>query len=158
MIHSFLPVISEKPIVLILGTMPGIASLQQQQYYGHPRNHFWKIMSHLYNSTEIPNDYVDKTRLLLENNLALWDVLHSCDRNGSLDMHIKNPIPNQLPKLLQAHPSIAKIVFNGKESHLLFIKNFRQISDINHQIVPSTSPANTMKFEFKLDLWRRALL
>ena len=60
MIQSFLPIIPNNPTVLILGTMPGIASLQQQQYYGHPRNHFWKIIAHLYNSNEIPSDYEDR--------------------------------------------------------------------------------------------------
>jgi len=158
MIQSFLPIIPKEPTVLILGTMPGVASLQQQQYYGHPRNHFWKIIAHLYDSEVLPENYEDRKALLISNNIALWDVLQFCEREGSLDTHIKNPIPNQLVELLQENQSITKIIFNGKESYRLFVKYFGQIPDMNLQIVPSTSPANTMKFELKLDLWRCALL
>lgn len=138
--------------------MPGIASLQQQQYYGHPRNHFWKIIAHLYNSNEIPTDYEDRKNILLQNNIALWDVLEFCEREGSLDIAIKNPIPNQILNLLAENKSINKIIFNGKESHKLFLKYFGILENITYRIVPSTSPANTMKFETKLEHWRQALL
>ena len=158
MIQSFLPIIPNNPTVLILGTMPGIASLQQQQYYGHPRNHFWKIIAHLYNSNEIPSDYEDRKNILLQNNIALWDVLEFCEREGSLDIAIKNPIPNQILNLLLEQPSITKIIFNGKESHKLFVKYFGILENITYRIVPSTSPANTMKFETKLEHWRQAFL
>lgn len=158
MIQSFLPIIPKKPTVLILGTMPGVASLQQQQYYGHPRNNFWKIIAHLYHSEVIPENYEDRKELLISNNIALWDVLQFCERKGSLDLHIKNPIPNQVVELLHENQNITKIIFNGKESHRLFLKYFGQIPGVNLQIVPSTSPANTMKFELKLDSWRSALL
>jgi hypoxanthine-DNA glycosylase len=106
----------------------------------------------------IPENYEYRKALLISNNIALWDVLQFCERKGSLDMHITNPIPNQLVELLQENQSITKIIFNGKESHRLFLKYFGQIPDMNLQIVPSTSPANTIKFEFKLDSWRRVLL
>ena len=109
MIQSFLPIIPNNPTVLILGTMPGIASLQQQQYYGHPRNHFWKIIAHLYNSNEIPTHYEDRKNILLQNNIALWDVLEFCEREGSLDIAIKNPIPNQILNLLAENKSITKM-------------------------------------------------
>lgn len=138
--------------------MPGIASLQQQQYYGHPRNHFWKIIAHLYNSNEIPTDYEDRKNILLQNNIALWDVLEFCEREGSLDIAIKNPIPNQILNLLAENKSITKIIFNGKESHKLFMKYFGIIENITYRIVPSTSPANTMKFETKFENWSQALL
>ena len=158
MIQSFLPIIPNNPTVLILGTMPGIASLQQQQYYGHPRNHFWKIIAHLYNSNEIPSDYEDRKNILVQNNIALWDVLEFCEREGSLDIAIKNPIPNQILNLLAENKSITKIIFNGKESHKLFMKYFGILENITYRIVPSTSPANTMKFETKLEHWRQAFL
>lgn len=158
MIESFLPLIPENPTVLILGTMPGIASLQAQQYYGHPRNHFWKIMAHLYNSTEISIDYEIKKSLLLQNNIALWDVLQFCEREGSLDVAIKNPVPNPILDLLVDNPSINKVIFNGKESHKLFLKYFGVLENVNYHIVPSTSPANKMKFALKLESWRNALL
>lgn len=138
--------------------MPGIASLQQQQYYGHPRNHFWKIIAHLYNSNEIPTDYEDRKNILLQNNIALWDVLEFCEREGSLDIAIKNPKPNAILNLLAEQPSISRIIFNGKESHKLFMKYFGILENITYRIVPSTSPANTMKFETKFENWSQALL
>ena len=138
--------------------MPGIASLQQQEYYGHPRNHFWKIIAHLFHFAEIPIHYEVKKTLLLQNHLALWDVLEFCEREGSLDVAIRNPIPNDIPKLLKEHPTLQKIVFNGKESHRLFVKYFGQFPNITYQVAPSTSPANTMKFEQKLVLWQEVLL
>ena len=158
MIQSFTPLLPENPTILILGTMPGIASLQQQQYYGHPRNHFWKIMAHLYHSDVIPNDYESKIALLLQNEIAVWEVLQFCNREGSLDVAIKNPIPNSILELLVEKPSINKIVFNGKESHKLFLRYFGVIENISYHIVPSTSPANTMKFELKFAEWQKALL
>ena len=158
MIQSFAPIIPDKPTVLILGTMPGVASLQQQQYYGHPRNHFWKIIAHLYNAAEIPQVYEDRKSILIQNNIALWDVLEFCEREGSLDVAIKNPIPNAILDLLNDKPSITKIIFNGKESHKLFLNYFGVLENISYQVVPSTSPANTMKFETKLEHWRQALL
>lgn len=138
--------------------MPGIASLQQQKYYGHPRNHFWKIMAHIYNSEVIPEEYEERKELLIANHIALWDVLQFCEREGSLDSAIKNPVPNAIPELLLENKSIAKIIFNGKESHRLFVNNFGILEDISYNIVPSTSPANTMKFEEKLSVWRQAIL
>lgn len=160
MIQSFLPIIPSEPKVLVLGTMPGIASLQQQQYYGHPRNHFWKIISYLYNETEIPNNYDEKIAILMRHKIALWDVLAFCERQGSLDVAIKNPVPNNINQLLKEQPSISKIIFNGKESRKLFMKHIKtnDLSHIEFHVVPSTSPANTIKFELKLALWREAFL
>ena len=137
--------------------MPGITSLQQQQYYGHPRNHFWKIIAHLYNCSEIPDDYEARKAILLENKIALWDVLQFCDRQGSLDVNIKNPIPNPILNLIKENPSLTKIIFNGKGSGKLFHHYFSNLENIDYLIVPSTSAANTMKFESKLEAWRKAL-
>lgn len=158
MIQSFPPIISDFPKALILGTMPGIASLQKQEYYGHPRNHFWKIMANIFNASEIPVDYLSKKLIVEHNELALWDVLRYCERKGSLDIHIKNPVPNPIQSLLIENPSISKIIFNGKESEKIFLKYFGNLENIQYHAVPSTSPANTMKFELKLDFWRKALL
>ncbi len=138
--------------------MPGIASLQKQHYYGHPRNHFWKIIAYLFNSDVIPEKYEDRKALLLSNHIALWDVLQYCDREGSLDTAIKNPIPNSITKVLAQNETITKIIFNGKESHKFFLKYFGILENVSYHIVPSTSPANTMKFEQKLELWRQAIL
>ena len=158
MIESFEPIIPENPTILILGTMPGVASLERQQYYAHPRNSFWKIMAHLFQSQVIPENYKDRKMLLLSNNIALWDVLQFCEREGSLDVAIKNPVPNRILELLAQKNSIQKIIFNGKESHKLFLKYFGIFEHISYHVVPSTSPANTMKFEQKLAFWRQAIL
>lgn len=158
MIESFEPIIPIQPTILILGTMPGIASLQQQRYYGHPRNHFWKIIAHLYHAEVIPEKYEDRIKLLISNNIALWDVLQFCERKGSLDISIKNPVPNAVLELLVQKNSIETIIFNGKESHRLFTQYFGILEHISYQIVPTTSPANTMRFEQKLEFWRQAIL
>ena len=158
MIESFPPIIAETPTILILGTMPGVESLKAQQYYGHPRNHFWKIIAHLYNYDEIPLDYQAKSNLIINNHLALWDVLQFCEREGSLDVAIRNPIANPILDLLESKSTISKIIFNGKESHKLFLKYFGVLENIQYRVVPSTSPANTVKFEQKLESWRKAIL
>jgi len=158
MIASFPPIIAQLPRILILGTMPGMASLQKQEYYGHPRNHFWKIMANIFNDNIIPVDYLSKKLIVEQNELALWDVLQYCERKGSLDIHIKNPVPNPIQQLLIENPSFSKIIFNGKESEKLFLKYFGNLENMQYHSVPSTSPANTMKFELKLDFWRKALL
>lgn len=157
MIESFKPIIPENPTTLILGTIPGVASLEQQQYYAHPRNSFWKIIAHLYHSEVIPENYEDRKILLISNNIGLWDVLQFCEREGSLDIAIKNPIPNAISELLSQKKSLNQIIFNGKESHKLFVRYFGILENIQYKIVPSTSPANTMKFEQKLKLWREAI-
>ena len=158
MINSFSPHINNETKILILGTMPGVQSLEKQEYYAHPRNHFWKIIAHLYNCGEIPFDYQAKSNLIIKNHLALWDVLQFCKREGSLDVAIRNPIANPILDLLESKSTISKIIFNGKESHKLFLKYFGVLENIQYRVVPSTSPANTMKFEQKLESWRKAIL
>ena len=96
--------------------------------------------------------------MLLANNIGLWDVLANCERKGSLDIHIKNQTENDITTLLVLFPKIKKIIFNGKESHRYFLKKFGAIEGISFHIMPSTSPANTMKFEDKLGYWHPILL
>ena len=90
MIHSFPPFVNATTEILILGTMPGIASLEKQEYYAHPRNHFWKIIYTLLNSLPIAENFEEKISLLQNHKIGLWDVLENCERKGSLDIHIKN--------------------------------------------------------------------
>lgn len=155
MICSFPPIASPDAEILILGTMPGVQSLEKQQYYGHPQNAFWKIMFSLFADLPVPDDFESRKRLILENRLALWDVLESCEREGSLDSNIKNAVPNRIPELLDTHPTIKTIVFNGKESHRLFTKTFGNTIVKQQLVMPSTSPAYTMKFVEKLEIWSR---
>lgn len=153
MIHSFPPFVNAQTKILILGTMPGIASLEKQEYYAHQRNHFWKIMFTLLDSFPATEEFELKIQVLQESNIGLWDVLKSCDRNGSLDIHIKNHEINDFETLFTQFPSIKTIVFNGKESHKYFLKKFGQIKGITYYVMPSTSPANTMSFDNKLKIW-----
>ncbi|RTZ03399.1 DNA-deoxyinosine glycosylase [Flavobacterium sp. RSP49] len=153
MIHSFPPFINSETEILILGTMPGIASLEKQEYYAHQRNHFWKIMYTLLNNLPIDQIFGEKIKLLQENKIGLWDVLENCERKGSLDIHVKNQKENDFETLFKEFPGINKIIFNGKESHKYFMKKFGQIKGITYHVMPSTSPANTMSFENKLEIW-----
>lgn len=155
MISSFKPIINKECKILILGSIPGEESLRKQQYYGYPRNHFWKIMFTIFN-TEFTDDYDEKTTFLLKNNIALWDVIQNCEREGSLDSNIKNPIPNDINGLLLKYPNIKLICFNGKkaeESFKRYVQKGLERKDIKTISLPSTSPANTMKFEDKLKIW-----
>jgi hypoxanthine-DNA glycosylase len=153
MITSFAPIVNSETKILILGTIPGVASLAKQEYYGHPRNHFWTILFQLLNTTPVPGVFEEKVKTLQNHKIGLWDVLKNCQRQGSLDIHIKNPLVNDFEGLLKQFPTINKIVFNGKESHKYFFKKFGQIQGITYYVMPSTSPANTMSFEKKLEIW-----
>ena len=153
MINSFPPFVNSRTKILILGTMPGIASLEKQEYYAHKRNHFWKIMYTLLDNLPISEIFEEKIQLLQANNIGLWDVLENCERKGSLDIHIKNQKENDFETLFKEFPGISKIVFNGKESHKYFLKKFGQIKGITYYLMPSTSPANTMSFDNKLKIW-----
>lgn len=133
--------------------MPGVASLTKQEYYAHPRNHFWKIIYTLLNNLPISEIFEEKIELLQTNKIGIWDVLENCERKGSLDIHIKNQKENDFETLFREFASIKKIIFNGKESHRYFWKKFGQIEGITYYVMPSTSPANTMSFENKLKIW-----
>lgn len=153
MINSFPAFVDSNTKILILGTMPGIASLTKQEYYGNPRNHFWKIMYTLFDTLPVSEIFEEKIQLLQKNKIGLWDVLENCERKGSLDIHIKNHTENDFELLFKKYPTIHTIIFNGKESHKYFIKKFGQIEGITYYVMPSTSPANTMSFENKLKIW-----
>ena len=156
-INSFPPVVDQNTEVLILGTMPGAMSLEKQEYYGYPRNQFWKIMYTLFAELPVADEFETKIALLQRNNIGLWDVLEACERKGSLDINIKNQTENDIRGLLHKHPKIRKILFNGKESFRFFVKKFGEPMDIEHHVMPSTSPANTTSFDKKLEAWRTAL-
>ncbi|MDR6844322.1 DNA-deoxyinosine glycosylase [Flavobacterium granuli] len=152
-INSFPYFIDSNAEILILGTMPGAMSLEKNEYYANPRNHFWKIIYTLFDELPIPYNFEEKVKFLQTNKIGLWDVLENCERKGSLDIHIKNQKENDFVALLEKFLSVTKIVFNGKQSHAFFYKRFGQIEGITYFVMPSTSPANTMTFENKLKIW-----
>lgn len=157
MINSFAPIVNDETEILILGTIPGLASLAKQEYYGHPRNHFWPILFQILDTMTVPDVFEEKVKILQNNKIGLWDVLKNYDRQGSLDIHIKNPSTNDFEGLLKQFPSINQIVFNGKESYKYFFKKFGQIQGITYYMMPSTSPANTMSLEKKIEIWTQFL-
>lgn len=164
-INSFAPVIGERPHTLILGSMPGRASLAARQYYAWPHNAFWPIMAELY-GFDARLHYPLRLQKLAHNGILLWDVLQQCQRSGgSLDSAIdpRSEIPNAIPQLLAREPTIRRICFNGGKAWSSFRRHLlAQIADIESyelHLLPSTSPANArMKYAQKCSAWRQALL
>lgn len=160
-IHSFPPVLPERPRVLILGSMPGGVSLEKQQYYGNPRNHFWKIIYVLFHSEEI-EDYEERLEFLKQKGIALWDSIGACYREGSLDASIQAEEPNDIAGLLRQHPTIRLIACNGTKSYQTFRKNFPAavLGDTEVLQMPSTSPIPgkyTKTFDGKVEEWKRIM-
>ena len=160
-IDGFDPIVSGNASVLILGSMPSEASLLRQQYYGHPRNTFWPIMSALFGSDN-GLCYQRRKEMLMKNGIALWDVLQSCNRMGSLDSNIKleTITTNDFAGFFSEYKGIKRVFFNGRMAEKLYQK--RILPDLNHrfsyleyQCLPSTSPANaSLKFEQKIEAWK----
>lgn len=153
---GFQPVLGKAPKVLVLGTMPSVKSLEEQQYYGHPRNAFWWIMSRIC-SFDAGLSYEQRVVEVKHSGIAIWDVAHSCHRPGSLDSNIDQSTlkANDIPGLLGANTSIDLIAFNGQAAAKLF-KKFIGNDSFNGSMVclPSTSPANAaIKKEDKLEAW-----
>lgn len=157
-IYSFPAISNPTANILILGTMPGIASLLANEYYGHPRNYFWKLLFTI-GKQPISTDYETKKKLLLQNDIALWDVLQVCERQGSLDSAIVKEVPNDFKSFLNAHPKITHIYFNGQKAAHYFKKYVETDSNYTLVTLPSTSPANAgMSFEKKLAIWQEHIL
>ena len=153
-IRSFPPIIGAGSRVLILGSMPGIRSLAAQQYYAHPQNQFWRIMGALFETT-LPEDYSAKTAFLLKSGIGLWDVIHSCRREGSLDTAIRQERAYDFEALFHRYPEIRFVGFNGAKAHDSFQKHIGfSFPNITFRRLPSTSPAYTMKMEEKLSEWQ----
>jgi len=152
-INSFQPIVDEHSQILILGSVPGVKSLQMQQYYAHPQNQFWKILFHLFDEA-FSLDYQERINLLKEKKIALWDVIESCERKGSLDTEIKNEIDNNIPQLIENHSNIKIIFCNGQKSYKNLIKILGKNFKIPIMVLPSTSPLHTVKFEEKLESWK----
>ena len=146
------PVIDENVAVLILGSFPSPASLQKQQYYGHPQNHFWKLMGALLNEPLYEMDYPQRLPILLKHRVGVWDVLQKCERAGALDSAIRNAVNNDFRKVTQVARNLMRVCFNGKTAG----RFERVFAEAGYQtlVLPSSSPAYTLKFEAKLKLWR----
>ena len=146
-------VIDHRTRLVVLGSFPGVASLQAAQYYGHPRNHFWPILSALLCVDFTGLSYPLRLPILLDHGVGLWDVYASCIRPGSLDSAIREPVLNDLASLKLRAPGLLAVAHNGGES----ARSKKLTSSLGlaaHQL-PSTSPANaSWSFERKLAAWR----
>lgn len=139
--RSFSPIADDFTKTLILGSLPGDKSIQQNEYYAHPQNRFWKVIRQLFDR---PNafSYEEKINLLIQNRIGLWDVCADALRSGSMDLAIKDEHPNEIYDFLNKHPGIKQIVFNGQKAQHLYLRHFKKKEGINYVCLPSTSPAN----------------
>ena len=158
-LQSFPPLADSQTKILVIRTMPGVASLEAAQYYAHPRNAFWKIIAQVFNNGAEFQSYQEKTNCALAHGIGLWDNLQNCVREGSLDSNIKNAVPNDFETLLQKY-NITKLLFNGQKSFEFFKRYHEKLLETTaYEIMPSTSPANaTLSFEKKLAVWKKALI
>lgn len=151
-IHPFDPIYSNTSRILILGSLPSVKSREQNFFYGHPQNRFWKVISVLMNEP-VPMDVEAKRELLLKHDIAIWDVIQSCDIKGSSDSSIKNVIPTDLASIVE-NSKITKVFCNGKTSGKLYEKYQSKRVGIDAMVLPSTSPANAAySLERLMDAW-----
>ncbi len=153
--HPFKPIVFKDTKILILGSFPSIKSFENNFYYAHPSNQFWKI---LYAVTAYPvNNRDQKIWLLKECKFGLWDMIKSCQRDNSLDTSLESEEVNDLETFLEAHPSITKLAFTGKKSEALFKLHFSHL-DIETVYLPSPSSAYAkMSFDSKVLEYKKLL-
>lgn len=162
-IASFPPLLGPRPRVLVLGSMPGAASLAAGQYYAHPRNVFWRVLGELL-GFDAASPYAERVAALQSSRVAVWDVLATCVRPGSLDIAIDPASiqPNDIGALLLTHGSIERVIFNGAKAEECFHRHVlprAPCQDLILRRVPSTSPAHAgLPYARKLEAWRAALM
>lgn len=156
-IHTIAPVFDKNSKILILGTFPSVMSRKSEFFYGHPQNRFWCVLAALY-TEDVPVTTEEKKALLLSSNIALWDVIQSCDIAGSNDSSITNVVPNDISVVLK-NCDIRAIYANGATAGRLYNKYIRTQTSREISILPSTSPANA---SYSLDrlcgAWGRIVL
>ena len=165
-LQGLAPLVHPDIRVLVLGSFPSVKSLQSQQYYAHPQNHFWRIMRALWPDAAWPadGDYAQRCQCLLAQGVGVWDVYAHCEREGSLDSAIRHAQLNDFPGLLQRCPQLRGILHNGGESfrHAKALKKALQDAACGERVqlhrLPSTSPANaSWTFEHKLSAWQAVM-
>jgi double-stranded uracil-DNA glycosylase len=163
-VRGFAPIAAPQAGVLVLGSMPGVASLRAGQYYGHPRNAFWPIMAAVF-GFDATAPYLQRVAALQHNGVAVWDVLAACVRPGSLDadIHADSIRVNDFDRFLRAHPGLRCVCFNGAKAQTVFRRQVLPMLAVaptfNMVHLPSTSPAHAgMPFDEKCRLWRQHLL
>ncbi len=151
--RSFPPVVDVRAQVLVLGTLPGEESLRRQEYYAHPRNLFWPILFALFDAPP-EADYQAKLGFAMARRVALWDVCAAGEREASADATIRRERPNAIDRLLDDHPLIRAVAFNGTGARRLYDRHFARRPGIAYLALPSTSPAHArLDFNAKLGQW-----
>lgn len=157
MIYSFEPVVDSRSRILILGSMPGKESLRKHQYYGHAQNTFWRLMGALFNES-LSEVYEDRLHMLLRHGIALWDVIKSCERQTSLDAHIKKAVVNDFFAFFSEYRMIKHVFFNGQTAYNTFARHVGfDIDGVSFDCLGSTSPAHAIPFEKRLEDWKSIL-
>jgi len=152
-INGLKPEVNERSSILILGSLPSRESIERGEYYANPKNQFWKITREILDiGSELP--YCTRLERLLAQGIALWDVLSSCERNGSLDKDIRNPVGNDLEAFLTKYERINRIGFNGQKSWKLAKKLRINPMGKSLAVLPSSSPANTSRLLEKVKEWK----
>lgn len=155
---AFSPFVYNDSRILILGTMPGEKSLELGEYYGNKGNQFWRLIFSVFNRP-IEQEYSKKINLLKEYNIAIWDVLEYCEREGSLDSNIRNEKANDFDLFYLEYPKIKHVLFSSKNAEKYYIKYIGKRPGLNYDILPSPSGANATKtFEQKLQEWKKKIL
>lgn len=155
-IHPIEPVFDANSKILILGSFPSVRSRETQFFYGHPQNRFWKVTAAVFGAP-VPETTAQKRAFLLSHRIAVWDVIASCEISGSADSSIKNVVPNDLRKILDA-ADIRAIFVNGKAAEKYYNKYIRDSIGRAAVCLPSTSPANAAwSLERLCDAWRTLL-
>lgn len=151
---AFEPIADKDSRVLILGTMPSDESLRKQERYGHKSNQFWRIIFTLFNK-RLPESYAEKNALLKEHHIAIWDVLESCECEGSLDSNIRNEKANDFKSFYKKYPRIKHIFFTGKKAEQLYKKHVGFEDCRTYITLPSPSSAHArMRLEEKIEKWQ----
>ncbi|WP_199242474.1 DNA-deoxyinosine glycosylase [Desulfosporosinus fructosivorans] len=154
LLTSFQPIIDERSRILILGSIPGVESLNSQQYYANPRNQFWKILYELFDS-QASLDYAEKVSFIMSKQIGVWDVIENCYREGSLDSKIRDEKVNDFSGLFKEYPNIETVLFNGSKAYETYKRfiGFDVSSNLTFHKLTSSSPANTKRYEEKLREW-----
>jgi double-stranded uracil-DNA glycosylase len=152
--RSFPPIVDARARVLVLGTLPGEESLRRGEYYAHPRNLFWPIVFGLFGAT-IAIDYAERLAFVMSHRIALWDVCEIGEREASADSTIRRERPNAIDRLLDTHPLIRAVAFNGSGARRLHDRHCARRADLAYLALPSTSPAHArLDYAAKLARWK----
>jgi len=155
--HTFEPIYNKESKILILGSFPSVKSRENNFYYGHPQNRFWKVISKIVNEKE-PTTIEEKKKLLLDNHIAVWDVIASCSIQGSSDSSIKDVVVNDFSDILQ-NSSIHTIYVNGNKAYELYHRYAEEQTGMKAVKLPSTSPANAAWSVDRLcEVWKQISL